>query len=272
MNRYKKIFAQLYQNKSGAFVPFITIGDPDPINFICIINTLIQSGADALELGIPFSDPLSDGISIQKSIQRSFQSGTNFSSCFKLIKIIRNNYLDIPIGLLVYANLIFREGINNFYKRCAKLNIDSILIPDLPVEESSIFYETANHYKISHIFICPPNATKNFIQKIASKSNDGYIYLISRPGVTGINQTEFDSTILNMLISNIKKQNKVLPILQGFGVYTPLQARISVQLGASGVIVGSKIADIIAEYNSKIEILLKELQKFTQLIKKSMQF
>lgn len=271
MNRYKKMFTQLYHNKSGAFVPFITIGDPDPKTFLHIIDTLIQSGSDALELGMPFSDPVSDGPSIQKSIQRSFKSGTNFFNCFKLIEIIRINNPDIPIGLLVYANLIFRNGINNFYKNCEKLGIDSVLIPDLPIEESFSFRKISNDYKISHIFICPPNATSNLIQKITSNTNDGYIYLLSRPGVTGFNKIEFDCTTLNMLIRNIKQQNKVLPILQGFGVYNPLQAHASVKLGTAGIVLGSKIADIIEKHHSNTKLLLTKLQKLTQLMKISMQ-
>lgn len=274
MNRYKKIFTQLHQNKLGAFVPFVTIGDPNPITFISIVNTLIQSGADALELGIPFSDPVSDGPSIQKSIQRSFKAGMNFFNCLKLIEIIRTNNPNLPIGLLVYANLIFKNDINNFYKRCAKLSIDSVLVPDLPIEESYSFQKSANDYEISHIFMCPPNATSQLIEDIVShhnNNNNGYIYLMSRPGVTGINKTEFDCTVLNMLINRIKKKQKMLPILQGFGVYTPLQAHTSVQLGASGIILGSAIADIIETNQYNIKCLLTELQKLTQLMKKSMQ-
>lgn len=269
MNRYQKIFTYLCAKKMGAFVPFITIGDPNSTDFLNIIDTLILSGADALELGIPFSDPLSDGPSIQKSIQRSFQSGINFLNCLQLIKIIRNKYLNLPIGLLVYANLIFKNGINNFYKLCSQLDIDSILIPDLPIEESLPFYKMSLHYKIAQIFICPPNATINLIQKITNQGN-GYIYLLSRSGVTGINQTGFDTTILNTLIQNIKEHNQILPILQGFGMHTALQARISVMSGTSGIIIGSAIADIIETNYFNMNLLLKKLKKLTSLMKLSM--
>lgn len=270
MNRYAKIFTQLSQNNEGAFVPFITLGDPNPITFINIIHVLIKSGADALELGIPFSDPVADGPSIQKSIQRSFRSGTNFFNCFELIITIRNNYPNLPIGLLVYANLVFKNGMDQFYKRCKTLSIDSVLIPDLPIEESYIFRKFANNYNISHIFICPPNATHQLIQNIILNSNNGYIYLTSRPGVTGFNKTSMDYSVLNQLIYCIKQQKKILPILQGFGIYTPMQAYKSVQSGTSGVILGSKFADIIEKYHSNTTSLLHELKNFTQLMKKSM--
>lgn len=271
MNRYQKMFTYLQNNKLGAFVPFIIIGDPDPISFLSIIDTLISSGADALELGIPFSDPLSDGLAIQKSIQRSFKSGINFKFCLKLIEKIRNKYPSIPIGLLVYANIIIKHTINIFYKYCSELSIDSILIPDVPIEESDVFYNTANHYQIAHIFICPPNATKDLIKNIAQKGN-GYIYLLSRPGVTGINNTVFNTTILDMLINNINQQNRILPILQGFGIYTPAQARVSILSGTSGIISGSIIANIIESNIHNIKLLLEQLKQLTQSMKIAMNF
>lgn len=275
MNRYKKIFRKLNQNKLGAFVPFITIGDPNPVTFMNIIDMAIQSGSDALELGIPFSDPVADGLSIQKSMIRSCKAGTNFFNSLKLIKTIRNKYQSIPIGLLVYANLVFKNGIDNFYKTCATLSIDSVLIPDLPIEESYIFQKIANFHNIFHTFICPPNATKNLIHNIISKNNNGYIYLVSRPGVTGKNSIDKKTnyTILSELISNIKKNRKSLPILQGFGIYTPSQACISVKSGTSGIIVGSAIADIIEQHyinTLNIELLLQELKKLIQSMKIAM--
>lgn len=265
MNRYQKMFKHLNQNKLGAFVPFMIIGDPNPVDFLSIIDTLILSGADALELGIPFSDPIADGLAIQKSIQRSFKSGSTFKSCLKLIENIRSKYPDIPIGLLIYANIVFKNNINNFYKYCSKFNIDSVLIPDLPIEESNLFYNIANNYQIAQIFICPPNATEDLIKNITNIGN-GYIYLLSRSGITGINNTMFNSTILNMLINRIKQQNRILPILQGFGIHTPEQARISLLSGTSGIIAGSIISNIIESNISNMEKLLVQLKLFTQEI------
>lgn len=271
MNRYQQLFQNLKKNKLGAFVPFVTVGDPDIVSFMHIIDTLIVSGSDALELGIPFSDPLSDGPTIQKSMERAFSSGINFSDCLKILNNIRKKYPNTPIGLLVYANLIFKYGINNFYLYCSKINIDSILVPDVPLEEIFPFLEAATYYKIAQIFICPPNATKELIHNISVKGN-GYIYLVSRPGVTGRNIKTTDITILNHLIQCIQQQKKILPILQGFGIYTPYQAQQSLLLGTSGIISGSAIADIIEENVSNIGMLLKKLQKLTHNMKKSMRF
>lgn len=265
------MFTYLNQNKLGAFVPFIMIGDPNPVTFLSIIDTLISSGSDALELGIPFSDPVSDGLSIQKSIHRSFKSGATFKSCLKLIEHIRKKYSKIPIGLLIYANIVYKNGINNFYQSCSELSIDSVLIPDLPIEESNIFYNAANYYQIAHIFICPPNATEDLIKKITYKGN-GYIYLLSRSGITGINNTVFNTNTLSALINNIRQQKRILPILQGFGIHTPSQAHEALLSGTSGVIVGSIIANIIESNIINTELLLIQLKKLTQSMKAAMDF
>ncbi|WP_331828150.1 tryptophan synthase subunit alpha [Candidatus Blochmannia sp. SNP] len=273
MDRYQELFTRLNQNKSGAFVPFITVGDPNAISFMHIIDTLIESGSDALELGIPFSDPISDGPIIQKSIARAFKSSINFSRCFIILRNIRNKYPNLPIGLLIYANLVFKNGINNFYSHCADLDIDSVLIPDLPIEESLPFYKAAIQHKIAHIFICPPNATEELIHNI-TRQGCGYIYLVSRPGVTGIeiNKKTMNTTVLQNLIQYIQKQEKKIPILQGFGIHTPLQAQESLSLGTSGIISGSEIARIIEENISNLELALKQLKKLVRLMKISMCF
>ncbi|URJ32473.1 tryptophan synthase subunit alpha [Blochmannia endosymbiont of Camponotus sp.] len=271
MNRYEKLFTHLNQKKLGAFVPFIAVGYPNPIAFMHIIDILVSSGSDALELGIPFSDPISDGPIIQKSMERAFKSGINFSRCVMILHNIRNKYPNLPIGLLIYANLVFKNGINNFYSCCSKLDIDSILIPDLPVEESLPFYNAATQHKIAHIFICPPNATEELIHNITTLGH-GYIYLLSRPGVTGIdiNTKKIYNTILYNIIKCIQKQKKKLPILQGFGIHTPLQAQESLSLGTSGVITGSKIASIIEKNISNTELAFKKIEKLVRLMKTSM--
>lgn len=269
MNRYQKLFKNLKKNKLGAFVPFVTLGDPNLISCMRIIDTLITSGSDALEIGIPFSDPLSDGPIIQKSIQRAFNTKINFAHYLIILNNIRKKYPNIPIGLLIYANLVFKYGINNFYLHCSKINIDSVLIPDVPIEESLPFLNAATYHKIAQIFICPPNATEELIHKITIKGN-GYIYLLSRPGVTGYNLKKLDTTILNRLIQYIQQQKRTLPILQGFGIHTSHQAQISFSSGTSGVIAGSVIADIIEKNINNIDILLQKIKTLVCTMKASM--
>lgn len=263
MDRYKKLFKRLKNKKEGIFVPFIVLGDPNKQISINIINNLIEAGADALELGIPFSDPLADGPTIQKASLRSLNSGTTIDSCFEIVSFIRNNHSDIPIGILVYANLVFNKGIDNFYSQCYRNNVDSILIPDVPVEESKFFLKFSNYYKISQIFICPPNADDNLIYKI-SNYGGAYIYLSSRSGITGVEQSA--SLPLVHLIKKLKKY-KSPPILQGFGISKPQEINMALKLGLSGSIVGSAIIKIIERNVNNTVKMLHEIKLFAQNMK-----
>ncbi len=134
MERYESLFAQLKERKEGAFVPFVTLGDPGIEQSLKIIDTLIEAGADALELGIPFSDPLADGPTIQNATLRAFAAGVTPAQCFEMLALIRQKHPTIPVGLLMYANLVFNKGIDEFYAQCEKVGVDSVLVADVPVE------------------------------------------------------------------------------------------------------------------------------------------
>ncbi|AKC60584.1 tryptophan synthase subunit alpha [Blochmannia endosymbiont of Camponotus (Colobopsis) obliquus] len=253
MNRYQQMFDKLSKNKEGALVPFLTIGDPNGNIFMNIVDTIIEAGADALELGIPFSDPLADGPIIQNSMKRSLLSGITLKLAFNLVEKIRLKHPKIPIGLLTYANLIFQYGINAFYSYCMHIGIDSILIADLPLEESSTFYKISKRKNIKMVFICPPNATKHLLQKISIYSK-GYIYLLSRPGVTGINPGH--DICLTEIIQILKNKKNTPPILQGFGISKPNQVRKILTTGVAGIIIGSAVIKIIEQnIDSPIKIL-----------------
>ena len=245
MERYTKLFNELIIRKEGAFVPFVILGDPNPIISLQIIDTLINAGADALELGIPFSDPLADGPTIQKANLRAFNSGVTINYCFEMLATIRKKYTWIPIGLLTYANLVFNHGLDIFYSLCAKVGIDSVLIADVPLLESFLFRNYALQHKISPIFICPPNADNKLLKNISLYSR-AYIYLISRSGVTG----------------SEKRANIPLIKLQGFGISEPIQVRTSLQSGITGVIVGSAIINILEKNLENIPFMLKTLFKY----------
>ncbi|VEA02725.1 tryptophan synthase subunit alpha [Salmonella enterica subsp. salamae] len=168
MERYENLFAQLNDRREGAFVPFVTLGDPGIEQSLKIIDTLIDAGADALELGIPFSDPLADGPTIQNANLRAFAAGVTPAQCFEMLALIREKHPTIPIGLLMYANLVFTNGIDAFYARCEQVGVDSVLVADVPVEESAPFRQAALRHNIAPIFICPPNADDDLLRQIAS--------------------------------------------------------------------------------------------------------
>ncbi|MXP50936.1 tryptophan synthase subunit alpha [Pantoea sp. SoEX] len=256
MKRYDQLFSQLKTNKRGAFFPFMILGDPTPAISLKIIDTLISGGADGLELGIPFSDPLADGPVIQNSNLRAFNSGITVSQCFEMISSIRYKYSQLPIGLLIYANLVFSQGIKNFYSICAKLDIDSVLIADLPLEESKPFVQTASYYNINPIFICPPNPNDNLLRKISIYSR-GYIYLLSRTGVTGIEKPA--NITSEEIINNLHKYTST-PLIQGFGISNVTQAKQIIKTGVDGIIVGSAIIKIIEDYYDQIDSMLKKIE------------
>ncbi|CAL4321811.1 tryptophan synthase subunit alpha [Buchnera aphidicola] len=263
MNRYQMLFDKLNLKKEGCFIPFVTLGDPSPEISLKIIETLIKNGADALELGIPFSDPVADGVIVQKANLRALSSGITLKKCFEILSIVRNRYPILPIGLLTYANIIFNKGIEKFYIDCSRISIDSVLIADLPIEESKYFYKMSVSQNIKPIFICPPDANENVIREI-SLSSTGYIYLLSRSGVTGINKYKEKS--LNNLIKKLKKYNST-PIIQGFGISNELQIKKSLLSGTSGVICGSILIKVIENNLSNLEKMFLNLINLVKTLK-----
>ncbi|MDO6497226.1 tryptophan synthase subunit alpha [Photobacterium sanguinicancri] len=267
MDRYQQLFSQLAEKQQGAFVPFVTIGDPTPEQSMRVIDTLVESGADALELGIPFSDPLADGPTIQGATIRALASGTTPAVCFDMITQIRTKYPDLPIGLLMYANLVFSAGIDKFYQQCAEAGVDSVLIADVPVNESADFHAAAEKHGIHPIFIAPPNADEATLKKV-SELGGGYTYLLSRAGVTGA-ETKAGMPI-GPLLENLKKHNAP-PAILGFGISTPEQVKEAIEAGAAGAISGSAVVKIIESNLENHPSMLSKLANFVTPMKAATQ-
>ncbi|WP_226799335.1 tryptophan synthase subunit alpha [Candidatus Annandia pinicola] len=265
MQRYQNLFKKLNLKKEIAFIPFVILGDPSFNISIKIIETLINNGADALELGIPFSDPLADGPTIQSSSLRSLKNNININKCFEIINIIRKKYKEIPIGILVYANIVFNKGIDNFYYNCSYEQIDSVLIADLPIEESKLFNKSAIKNNISTIFICPPNSNENLIKKISFNSIN-YVYLLSRSGVTGIEKQALKP--INNLVTKLKKYNSA-PVIQGFGISSIKHINNAIKSGIKGIIIGSFIINIIEKYYKKPNKMIINIKKAAKEFKKA---
>ncbi|MFV0574081.1 MAG: tryptophan synthase subunit alpha [Vibrio sp.] len=265
MTRYQALFSTLKEKNQGAFVPFVTIGDPNPELSLEIMRTLIQAGADALELGFPFSDPLADGPTIQGANIRALAAGTTPDICFELIATIRAENPDLPIGLLVYANLVFARGIDDFYARCQKAGVDSVLIADVPTGESAPFNQSAKAHGIDAIFIAPPTASDATLKDVASLGG-GYTYLLSRAGVTGA------ETKANMPVGALLErlnQYDAPPALLGFGISEPSQVAEAIQAGAAGAISGSAVVKIIETNEEDPETMLAKLHGFVAGMKEA---
>ncbi|MEB2702977.1 tryptophan synthase subunit alpha [Citrobacter koseri] len=263
MERYENLFAQLKDRKEGAFVPFVTLGDPSVEQSLNIIDTLIEAGADALELGIPFSDPLADGPTIQEATLRAFAAGVTPTQCFEMLALIRQKHPTIPIGLLMYANLVFSKGIDEFYAQCEKVGVDSVLVADVPVEESAPFRQAALRYNVAPIFICPPNADDDLLRQIASYGR-GYTYLLSRAGVTGAENRA--ALPLHHLVEKLQEYNAAPP-LQGFGISSPEQVTGAIEAGAAGAISGSAVVKLIEKNVANPGQMLTELKAFVTAMK-----
>lgn len=263
MSRYHRLFERLTADNQGAFVPFITLGDPTPELSMEVIDALVAGGADALELGIPFSDPVADGPTIQASTLRALSAGTTTQVCFNMLKRVREKYPDMPIGLLVYANLVYAPGIDSFYRRAAAAGVDSVLVADVPLEMSAPFKEAANKAGIEAIFIAPPNANEATLKGIA-EAGQGYTYLLSRAGVTGT-ETKAGKPV-DSLLATLAQYNAP-PSLLGFGIATPEQVRDAISAGAAGAISGSAIVKIIEQHQDDMSAMTTALTKFVKEMK-----
>lgn len=261
--RYQALFNRLETENQGAFVPFVTIGDPNRELSLKIIDTLVTAGADALELGIPFSDPVADGIVIQDASSRALKAGTTPDSCFEIITEIRKMHPTVPIGLLLYVNLVYRNGIENFYQRCAEAGVDSVLIADVPLHESAPYRAAAKKFGIQQIFIAPPNGDQETLQKVA-EYGEGYTYLLSRAGVTGAD-TKAGMPVEHML--ETLNKHDAPPSLLGFGISQPEQVQAAIKSGAAGAISGSAVVKIIQDNLDNPERLLAKMETFISKMK-----
>ncbi|WP_417615696.1 tryptophan synthase subunit alpha [Oceanisphaera sp.] len=258
MSRYNRLFDRLTAANQGAFVPFVTLGDPTPEQSLKVIDALIAGGADALELGIPFSDPVADGPTIQAATLRALNAGTRTQTCFEMLTQVREKYPDMPIGLLVYANLVYAPGLDNFYSRAAAAGVDSVLVADAPLEMSAPFKAAADKAGIETIFIAPPNGDEATLKAIA-ETGSGYTYLLSRAGVTGT-ETKAGKPV-DTLLATLKQFNAP-PSLLGFGISTPQQVREAISAGAAGAISGSAVVKIIEQHQGDFKAMTDALTAF----------
>lgn len=263
--RYDRMFSRLAQNREAAFIPFVMLGDPTIDKSQRIIEILIANGADALELGIPFSDPVADGPVIQRADHRALAAGVTPESCFTLLASLRRAHPELPIGLLVYANLVVHHGINGFYEMAKQSGVDSVLIADVPRQESAPFVAAAQSAGIAPVFTAPPNADENALADIARLSQ-GYVYFLGRAGVTG---TDREMKLPQADHIAALRNAGSAPIVIGFGISTPEHVRTAIAAGASGAIAGSATVNIIEQYLETPEKMHKALAEFTKKMKEA---
>jgi len=257
MKTYKQVFAELSETKRTALIPFFVIGDPDFDTALAIVKTAIDAGADILELGIPFSDPIADGPTIQKADIRAMRSGMNVQKALEFIRRVED-YRDIPIGLLMYYNLIYQYGAEGFFRDCHEAGVNSILVADLSIDDADEIIPAAESATLDTVFIVTPNTNPERMKVIASKTT-GFIYAVSLLGVTG--SREKLSDMVEGLIGKLKELTNV-PVCVGFGISKAEHAAAVAQAGADGVIIGSKIVELIEHNLASRDRILTEISDF----------
>lgn len=267
MSRYNDMFTALDAKNQGAFVPFVMLGDPDKATSLRIVQALIDGGADALELGFPYSDPIADGPTIQAASIRALNNKISPDDCLDIIATIRKDNPHIPIGLLLYSNLVLARGVEQFYTDAHAAGVDSILIADVPLREADRFVQQARASHIDQILIAPPNATEESLQAIGELSS-GYTYLLGRAGVTGAETAA--QTPASELIDKLM-QYEVAPPLLGFGISTPDQVQNAIESGAAGAISGSATVNIIAKHLDDVDAMCGALREFVAAMKAATQ-
>jgi len=254
MRTYQDVFTD---RQRPALIPFFVLGDPQPQSCLELIKTAIDCGADVLELGIPFSDPIADGPTIQKADIRALEQGINCRRALDIIHQIKQ-YRDIPVGLLMYYNLIWHYGREDFYRDAAAAGVNSVLIADLCVDDADEVNGLIEKNGLDSVYMVTPNTSAARREKIVRLCT-GFIYTVAVLGVTGARDSLGAAVI--PLIGELKKQTPV-PLCVGFGVSKPQHARQLVQAGADGVIVGSAVVDIIEKNLTAPDHGRSELARF----------
>ena len=239
-SRIQSIFAQCKEEQRACFVAYVCAGDPNFELSIQACKSLIDSGIDILELGVPFSDPLADGLTNQLAAQRALESGMNSGRVFEFVRAIRE-FSSIPIVFYTYYNLVFAMGSESYAQRAKEAGVDALLTLDLPPEEAKDHLDACERVGIETVFIVAPTTPEERLVKIC-EATTGFIYYVSREGVTG-EQSNLSNNIQSRV--SLIKQYTNLPVVVGFGVSNSSHVR-AISSVADGVVVGSAIVNCIA--------------------------
>ena len=255
LDRIAKLFSSCKENGRVACVGYVGACDPDFATSVKVCRELLENGVDLLELGVPFSDPLADGLTNQLAAQRALESGCKQDDVFRLVEEIRK-FSDAPIVFYTYYNLVFSQGVENYVERAKASGVDGLLTLDLPPEEGSELIEASRKYDVKNVFIVAPTTPKSRISTITNSAS-GFIYYVSREGVTG----ERDDLAGDLLerVSSIKEHTD-LPVVVGFGVSNTKQVE-EVAQAADGVVVGSALVNCISGNLKNPDMILDQIGK-----------
>ncbi|ORU93028.1 MAG: tryptophan synthase subunit alpha [Cycloclasticus sp. symbiont of Bathymodiolus heckerae] len=248
MNRLDNCFKALKEANKKALIPFITAGDPNKDFTLSCMHSMVEAGADIIELGVPFSDPMADGPVIQKASERALEGGMSLKGVIAIVKRFRETDQTTPVVLMGYLNPIEFMGYDAFAKAAANVGVDGALTVDIPPEESDELLAAYEKYDLSAIFLLSPTSNNIRIKKIADVAK-GYIYYVSLKGVTGAGHLELDEVQKKV---NEIKQITSLPLAIGFGVKNAEIAANIAKIG-DAVVVGSALINCITDHSGDEE-------------------
>lgn len=260
MSRIEERFADLRKAGRTGLVTYVTAGDPDLARSAAIIRRLDQAGADVLEIGVPFSDPLADGPVIQRATERALAAGATLTNVLAMLKTLRPS-ISAPVVIFSYANPILRMGLDQFVSEARSAGVDGVLTLDMPAEEGDAFRSAFGQAGIDTIFLLSPTTTAERIRR-ASELGSGFLYGISRLGVTGVRDTVDDSA--RELAQRVKSATR-LPLALGFGISRPEHVR-SIGQWADAAVVGSALVKVIAEHG-QAPALLDEVERYVRWLR-----
>jgi tryptophan synthase alpha chain len=237
VSRLTERFAALRATGERALIPFVTAGDPDLATTAELVVAMAEAGADAIELGVPFSDPIADGPTIQRSSERALAGGTTLRRVLALVKEVRPQ-LDVPLVLMGYANPFYAPGVEGFASAAAAAGVDGVICPDLPPEEGSDLYAALEKAGVDGVLLAAPTTSPERLGLLAEKTR-GFHYCVSLTGVTGSRAAV--SQNVEASVRAVKAHHDI-PVCVGFGVSTPERAA---EIGryADGVVVGAAVVE-----------------------------
>ncbi|MBE9525765.1 MAG: tryptophan synthase subunit alpha [Proteobacteria bacterium] len=259
MSRIKSCFEQLKQQHKQALIPFVTAGDPNPEITVDLMHAMVESGADIIELGVPFSDPMADGPVIQKASERALIYGTSLSDVLMMVKTFREKNNDTPVILMGYLNPIEVMGYEVFAKAAQDCGVDGILTVDIPPEEAGTYIPALRNCELDPIFLLSPTTTKERM-KIICEYASGFIYYVAVKGVTGT--SALDTQEVEQRVSIIREVTD-LPIAVGFGIKNAQSAAAVAQV-ADAVVVGSALVNLVEQNALENNKIIKEISRVLQ--------
>jgi tryptophan synthase alpha chain len=266
MNAISQCFSRLKAKGEAALIGYFMAGDPALDLTLPIAEALIRGGVDILELGIPFSDPIADGPTIQAASSRALNAGNTPKKALETARVIKSSH-DIPVLAMTYYNPVFKMGLENFFAAAKACSVDGVIVPDLPVEEAAKYRDAAAKVGVDTVFLAAPSTSEARLPKIVDATS-GFLYLVSRLGVTGTKSHVEDSTI-SLVKRVLPFTAGRVPLAVGFGVSQPEHVKRIVEAGADGVIVGSAFVNIISKCQSDVKAMVAELEETAGKLKKA---